>query len=361
MAPTLLLSAVLALSLAPGDATHLSPGPQPRDPVVGSRIESGSSGRVASSAAASGAAAALAASALLSVAGRRKDGDDIDDLDFSPAGALGLRPPRDVLVVFVPGHGSSSSSETFADLIDLMGLERDQARHFDYRWSADGPDHPDAASGATVDDTAGVLAAYLAGLSALGHPIHLVGHSKGGASIAELVEQWDRGFLPPVRGVVGATLLDPPMATGIHGTLQSVGRWFGLPHDGGYDPVECSFVVWNCTDFRDGLGASSGVDVAVIRSPDAAVTNFADHPEGLAVYEASDAGLSMWEAIRSGPFAAAAAAEHAHNAVLFDPGVAACIVGQMGSGPCPLSVAGAVPPSSAIAHGVGGSLAARTL
>ena len=99
-------------------------------------------------------------------------------------------------------------------------------------------------------------------------PVWLVGFSKGGATVAELIAAWDRGLFGPTANVEGAMLLDPPMARGMHGTLQSAGTVVGpVPDDGGYDPVDCSFLWFGCHDDRAHLGDASGVEVIVVRNP----------------------------------------------------------------------------------------------
>lgn len=246
---------------------------------------------------------------------------------------------REPLVVFVSGHGSGPAPGVFAHLARLMEIDPSDARYFDYRWAAGGTDHVRASQGASIDETADALAGYLAGLSALGRPLYLVGFSKGGASIAELIARWDRGQ-PGATNVQGAALLDPPLASGVHGFLQSLGtRWGPLADDGGYDPVTCS--LGGCTDRRAHLGEAAGVQVMVVRNPESGVANFADLPEGLTVYEASDGGPGFLETLFTRPWGLLDRISEAHNAVLHDPRVAGCIVAAIeGSGTC------ALPPAS---------------
>jgi hypothetical protein len=198
--------------------------------------------------------------------------------------AAGLPPPVDV--VFVPGHGSTASG-TFDALIARLGLHDDQVHRFDYRWATGHADHVAASESASVDDAADALGGYLRGLAGGERPVYLVGFSKGGAVLAELIARWDAAPEHAVPGVVGAALLDPPIAAGLLGDLQSAGTLVGpIPDDGGYDPVECRFLgVLDCHDRRDDLGVASGVRVQVVRSPDAEVTNFLDSPPGLRVLD----------------------------------------------------------------------------
>ncbi len=328
MIPALALTLALLTEPVPGDGLRLAP-----DPVVG---PSPASATVATStpsapalpfpAALAGVVAGIVALAASTWAARRED-------EQAAAG------PGEPLVVFVSGHGSPPAPGVFAHLVAMMGIDPAQARYFDYRWADGGTDHTQASQGATIDETADALAGYLAGLAALGRPIYLVGYSKGGAGIAELVARWDRGQ-PGAARVQGAALLDPPMASGIHGFLQSLGTlWGPLADDGGYEPVRCSF--WECEDSRDHLGEASGVQVMVVRNPQSGVANFADVPEGLRVYEASDGGPGLLETLFRRPWAIVNRIGSAHNAVLHDPRVADCIVGEIRqTGACSLPEAG---------------------
>lgn len=254
--------------------------------------------------------------------------------------ALGLRPPEDALVVFVSGHGQTSSQGTFGGLVDSMGLDPDDARYFDYRWVVGGDDLGQASQRAPVGPAALSLNGYLNGVGDSGRPIWLVGFSKGGATIAELVEAWDHGIPGPTDLVRGATLLDPPIARGFHGWLQSAGTTVGwIPDDGGYDPVECAFLWFGCRDGRAELGRASGVDVLVVRNPKAGITSFSDHPDGLRVVDAPDSGPSGWGQLLRNPLKIVSRLTEAHESVLRDPAVARCIVEEMWQpGSCSLEV-----------------------
>ncbi|HEX5630568.1 MAG TPA: hypothetical protein VFY15_02840, partial [Acidimicrobiia bacterium] len=243
--------------------------------------------------------------------------------------ALGLRPPDDTLVVFLPGHGQGPGDEVYRDFVADMGLREEAARYFDYRWVTGDVDAQRASRMAPTSRTAAALNAYLAGVAEGERPVWLVGFSKGGAVIAELVAAWDRGQSPPAN-VVGAMLLDPPMASGIHGTLQSLGGVSGpVPDDGGYDPVDCSLLWFWCRDARAHLGESSGVEVVVVRNPRAGVTSFSDHPSGLRVLDAPDDGHGPWEQLVRDPMGWFTRISRAHEAVLTDPAVARCLVTEM--------------------------------
>ena len=171
--------------------------------------------------------------------------------------------------------------------------------------------------------------------------LYLVGFSKGGAGIAELVSRWDDGAPGPVDGVVGAALLDPPISGGFQGTIQSLGRYVGpIPDDGGYSPRECEWLGMRCTDHRDHLGEASGVEVLVLRNPKAGITNFDDQPEGLRVYDVPDEGRGPLASLIHNPFTYASRAAEAHDAVLHDRRVADCIRAEMAElGSCDIPVA----------------------
>lgn len=319
------------VGLAPDDATvDETPTPPPvEDP------EPSESGGQSGLPGAAGIAAALA---VLAAAGRRED-------EVSPAGGLGLR-PGDPVVVFVPGHGQPHGSAAFDDLIEMMDVDAGSVRHFDYRWVEGSDDHSRASEAVGIDEAATALNAYLAGIAADGEQIYLVGFSKGGTTVAELLADWDDGQWGPSDRVVGAALLDPPMATGVHGWLQSVGRRVGwIPDDGGYDPVQCRFVTLWCDDRRAHLGEAAGVDVVVIRNPRAAITSFGDVPPGLRVYDAPDDGPGPFAQLLRNPFALPGRVSQAHEAVLADPDVADCIVTEIRTpGSCGLTPTGAPPP-----------------
>jgi len=315
----------VALSLAPGDGLGLAPTaeppPAPGAAVPGTPAQPGTVPLLP----ASGVVGALGGAMML-LAGRRSGG-------------------RDPLVVFVAGHGNGSAEGTFADLVALMGLDPADARYFDYRW-ATGRDGATAASeDAPLDDTVDALNGYLAGVAGEGRPIHVVGFSKGGVALAELLARWDDAPALAVASVRGAVLLDPPMAAGLHGEIQSLGRFVGpIPDDGGYDPVQCRFGWLGCDDDREHLGAAAGVAVAVVRNPNAGITNFGAIPAGLRVYEAWDDGPDFVETLLTTPWALPARISQAHEAVLHDEGVAACITAEMRMpGTCDLPAAGRPP------------------
>lgn len=317
-------SVVMILSL--GGALGLAPDEEPApDPGAGGGSES-----PAPPSPDPAAVIAIAALAAAILAGRRSD----------PGAALSLRPPDDALVVFVPGHGQGSAEGTFAAMVSMMGLDPAQARYFDYRFASGQTDPVAASQRVPVEQAAGALNAFVAGVGSTGNPVWLVGFSKGGATVAELLAMWDSGAAMPPVDVRGATLLDPPIAAGTLGDVQSWGRLVSwIPDDGGYDPVECAFLKLGCHDTRIDLGRDSGVGVLVVRNPNAGITSFSDHPSGLRVVNAPDDGPGLWGQLLRNPLALPGRLTEAHESVLHDPEVARCIVEEMWDpGSCSLEV-----------------------
>ena len=312
----LLLTIVMALA-PPGDATRLAPDPvdvavppttvpaaPPPEPLKTPLVPITS---------------ILAAGAALAAALRIRDDQS------APGDGLGLS--EDPLVVFVPGHGNSP--DDFDGLIELMDLEPEEYRMFDYRWTVETADRVHASQAADIDSTADALNAYLAGVTDGDREVYLVGFSKGGAGIAEMVSRWDDGAPPAVEGVVGAALLDPPISGSFQGTVQSLGFYVGpIPDDGGYSPKEC-ILPGLCVDNRDHLGEGAGVEVLVLRNPKAGITNFDDRPDGLRVYDVADEGRGPLGAFLHNPFSYSARIAEAHDAVLHDQRVADCIRAEM--------------------------------
>jgi len=327
----ILVAAALSLLGGGGELALAEPEPTPATPSSGAAADAPSDDpappvpEAPSPAGPMGVAAGAAA--LAAILARRER--------LSPSGALSLEAAP--LIVFVPGHGQPHGSTAFADLVEHMALDEESARYFDYR-SAGGGNSPSLASQSVpVEAAASALNAYVAGVADGGRPVYLVGFSKGGATIAELVADWDRGRWGPSDAVIGAALLDPPIASGAHGWLQSLGRRIGpVPDDGGYDPVRCRFLGFGCVDSRAGLGDESGVDVVVVRNPKAGVTSFADVPPGLRVFDAPDDGPTLAGQLGRNPLALPGRIARAHEAVLHDRRVADCIVAELRSGRCDL-------------------------
>ena len=320
MPGTLLAAAVLAASLwspsvgsgaadggelpagvSPGDGLGLSSG-APAHPVRGPlRIPLAPAG-----------GAGIGAVAIAgTVVARRRHGDS----SGAEAGPL---------YVYVPGHGGDPDG--FDDLAERMGLDPSDVRVFDYRWAWPSSDAVEASRRAPASDAAHALSSYLAALGTAGRSIYLIGHSKGGAVITEVVGRWDEQPAMGVDAVVGATILDPQISTGPLGLLQSLG-WFhgGTADDGLFDPVRCRWT--GCRDIRDGLGERSGVEVVIVRNPDAAFTNFHDQPDRVRVYDLDDGGGSMFERFPSliGMWQRMG---EAHNSVLHSDTVAKCIAAE---------------------------------
>ncbi|MEA3501888.1 MAG: hypothetical protein U9R47_03875 [Actinomycetota bacterium] len=280
----------LGLAPSPAPASRRGPGRSPFVPIGGAGL----------------GGAALAGSVLA----RRRGG--------------GSRRDTDPLFVYVPGHGGDPDG--FEDLAGRIGVEPGDLRVFDYRWSWASSDPVEASRWAPTGDAADALDAYLAALGSDGRPIYLVGHSKGGAVITEVVGRWDASPESGVDAVIGATILDPPIAAGPLGLLQSIG-WFSgdAADDGLFNPVRCGWT--GCRDIRNGLGERSGVEVVIVRNPDAGLTNFWGRPDGVRVYDLNDGGgsmlgrfpdvVGMWQ--RMG---------EAHNSPLHSDTVAECIASE---------------------------------
>lgn len=242
-------------------------------------------------------------------------------------GQLQATAPPGILVVLVGGFGTAPG-EGFEDLVQLMGLRTEQVYSFDWRRARDVADPSRASREATIDDAADALGGYLDGLATHGRPIYVIGHSKGGAAIAELLARWDDHPGAAQRKVVGAMLLDPPLDDGIWGGFQSAGRFFPLiPNDGGYEPLHCG--IFHCEDDRENLGLRAGVEVVVIRNRDAWVTNFDDDPAGMRIYDFDDGGFSARTLAIRNPVASWRRVVDAHMSVLHSEAVAACAVAEL--------------------------------
>ena len=170
-------------------------------------------------------------------------------------------------------------------------------------------------------------------------------------------------------------MLDPPMAAGPHGWVQSlgtairgvfdffvpplplVGGWWDrvaglIPTDGGYDPVQCTVPGFGCRDAREHLGEASGVSTLVVRNPKGPLTNFSDLPDGLRVYDAPHNGPGAFDVP---PWQIPGASSRAHLSVLGDPAVADCLLAEMEQpGSCGLDPSGRRPPPPSGNAGTGG-------
>ena len=237
--------------------------------------------------------------------------------------------PSDVDVVLVPGHGSEPG-QVFDQLTALMGLPQSAAREFD--WALANPGAPSslhASRDAGVGRAADAIEAYVAEIAEGGQRVYIVGYSKGGAAVAEMLSRWDRDPSRRVDGVYGAALLDPPISGGWLGEMQSLGFYgIDMPHDGGYNPMRLRWfglLPWS-EDTREHLGRDAGVETVVFRSPDAFFTNFGDNPRGLRVYDVDDPGPSVFGALFDNPLGRMG---KAHAAVVRHPMVARCIADEI--------------------------------
>jgi hypothetical protein len=288
----------------------------------------------------------LASAGLLGTGGQRRSVADMvrSNTEMSPGDALRLSSPPGLQVVFVPGHGDSHASRVFHEMVAMLGLDPANVHHFDYRWVVPVDDHAWAARLAPADLTALTLNDFLTEVSARGDSIYVVAFSKGGALMAELVARWDQGLEGPHDSVIGTALLDPPIAHGLAGWLQSAGRVISdIPNDGGYDPIECLVMRFECVDTRVDLGVPSGVEVIVIQNPKAGVTNLGTaRPKGLRVVDVADDGPGPLAALLGMGIFAPVRISRAHRSVRRSPTVAACISAEMWSpGGCSLSSASA--------------------
>jgi len=315
----------VVLSVTPGEGLGLSTGPEQPDPPSGS---------VPSAPSPSGPMAPLGAAMIGGAA---------------VALAMKLRAERasagPPIVVFVAGHGNGSPETTFEDLVAMTGIDPEDARYFDYRWATAQQDPRSASQDAPIDDVVDALTGFLAGVSGEGRPIYVIGFSKGGAAIAGMLAEWDSEPELAIDGVTGAALLEPPIAKGLQGELQSLGRFVGfIPDDGGYDPMKCSMAGLVCRDTRKNLGKAAGVSVTVVRNPKAGITTFGDHPEGLAVYSAPDEGDDFWTTLLSQPWDLPDRVSEAHESVLRSQDVADCIAAEIAApGTCGLPESGRQP------------------
>ncbi len=227
----------------------------------------------------------------------------------------------DTLFIYVPGHGGDPDG--FADLARRMGTPPDRIQRFDYRMVGPWNDPVEASKWVPVDDAADVLAWLVEREAQRNRRIYVVGHSKGGAVVTQMIANWDAGIGAPPPELVGAALLDPAIAPGGLGALQRVGAAVGdVPDNGGFDPIRCDPA--GCRDVRVDLGRRSGVEVIAIRNRGALVMNFLDHPEGLRVYDVDGPA--------GGPFDRfvdpLGALGDAHRSMLHDDTTARCIAAE---------------------------------
>jgi len=227
----------------------------------------------------------------------------------------------ETLFIYVPGHGGDPDG--FADLARRMGTPPDRVQRFDYTMVGPWNDPVEASKWVPVDDAADVLAWVIEREAQRNRRIYVVGHSKGGAVVTQMIANWDAGIGRPPPELVGAALLDPAIAPGGLGALQRLGTVVGdVPDNGGFDPIRCG--PEGCRDVRVGLGRRSGIEVIAIRNREALVMNFLDDPDGLRVYDVdSPAG---------DPFARfldpLGSLGDAHRSMLHDDATASCIAAE---------------------------------
>ena len=239
-------------------------------------------------------------------------------------GAAVYRRRRDDTPLLVVVHGHGGDTHDFDGLIDMMRIDDARVIAFDYSWVDGGTDSTSSSRGVPTDDAAAVLDAFIRQLSVNNSNMYSLHHSKGGAVGVSMIASLDDGTRPNIDGYRGAALLDPPIAPGLLGDLQSAGHghdW--LPDDGGFDPIRCSDE--GCRDIRDHLGEASDVEVIAIRNADALVTNFVDRPEGLRIFDVHD-GLP--NALAYGGFFLPRIVQ-AHNSVLVHEDVANCVKSEV--------------------------------
>lgn len=271
------------------------------------------------------------------------------------ATATGYRRRRDdPLVVVVHGDGGSPSD--FSYLVREIGVAPDRIVAFDYSTVDGGVSSTDASRTVSTRAAASELDSLLRELSVDNANIYSVHHSRGGAVGTELIADIDTGLRPPIDGYRGAALLDPAIAAGVTGILQSVGGlgWqLGkhIPDDGGFDPIRCDG--FSCRDIRAGLGDKAGVEVVAIRNRDAAVTNFHGQPDDLRVFDlVDDKPHALW--YLGNLFAFRSRVSEAHASVLVSPLVAQCLRAELDEpGSCP-GLGRSVSPSFSIARANGG-------
>ncbi|MEZ5175895.1 MAG: hypothetical protein R2823_06785 [Acidimicrobiia bacterium] len=245
---------------------------------------------------------------------------------LAAAGAVTMyrRRRTDPLVVVV--HGDGGSVDDFSFLIEAMEIDPSRVVAFDYSTVDGGPSSAASSHHVRTDAAAAELDGLLRGLAEDNANIYSIHHSRGGAVGAEMIAAIDAGERPRIDGYRGAALLDPAIASGGAGVLQSVGaRWaFGfLPDDGDFSPTRCDAA--GCRDVRDHLGDHAGVEVLVIRNRDAVVTNFPDQPDGLRVLDLDDGRGSAWLYPLLSPLLFVWRVQQAHRSVLVSDAVAACV------------------------------------
>lgn len=244
---------------------------------------------------------------------------------------VGYRRRReDPLVVLV--HGDGGSLEDFEYLVDALRLDPDRVVAFDYSDVDGGASSTESSHTVPTDAAAASLDALLRDLAEDNANIYSIHHSRGGSVGAEMIADLDAGERPPIDGYRGAALLDPAIADGGLGMLQSVGAGSSvvarlIPDDGGFDPIRCSDD--GCRDVRDHLGEASGIAVVAIRNPDAEVTNFIDEPEGLRVFDLPDNKVRALLYALVNPLFGWKRITEAHSSVLTSDAAVGCVAAEI--------------------------------
>jgi len=253
---------------------------------------------------------------------------------MAAVGALGAgirssrRRRRSSEPLFVLVHGNGGSASDFDSLLEQLGVEPSDAVAFDWRTATPAPTSTEASETASTEVAARELDELIRELSLDNANIYTLHHSKGGAAGVAMIAALDDGTRPPIDGYRGAALLDPAIATGPVGVMQRFGEWTtSLPDNGNFDPIQCTDD--GCRDRRENLGEASGVEVIVVRNPDAVVTNFTDRPEGLRVLDLVDDGKpsALW--YWNNPWVFAGRVAEAHRSVLEHWTVADCISAEV--------------------------------
>jgi len=234
------------------------------------------------------------------------------------------------LIVLV--HGDGGSPADFNYLIDEMNVDPSRIVSFDYSDVYGVGSSTSSSRTVSTAAAADALDSLLRDLSEQNSNIYSIHHSRGGAVGVEMIANIDEGSRPPIDGYRGASLLDPAIASGFVGELQSIGGSSiplldRIPDDGGFDPIRCD--VDGCRDVREHLGHNAGVEVVAIKNPDAVVTNFEGSPEGLRTFELADNKPSALWYFLVNPIFGAMRSSEAHGSVLADERVAACVAAEI--------------------------------
>ena len=234
------------------------------------------------------------------------------------------------LIVLV--HGDGGSAEDFDYLVDEMDVDLARIVASDYSDLDGGSSSTSSSRTVSTASAADTLDSLLRDLAEQNSNIYSIHHSRGGAVGVEMIANIDEGSRPPIDGYRGASLLDPAIASGFIGELQSIGGSSiplldRLPDDGGFNPIRCD--VDGCRDVREHLGHNAGVEVVAIKNPDAVVTNFEGSPAGLRTFALVDSKPSALWYFLVNPILGAMRSSEAHGSVLADEHVAACIAAEI--------------------------------